>query len=219
MNILAIDTSASACSVALQTASQTFSKHILAPKQHTQIILPLIRELVTAANLTLADLDAISYGCGPGSFTGIRIANSVAQSLAYALKKPLIQISSLAALAYTAYMKNPSFTQFLVAVDARMNQLYWAKYEVLAEDHVEVMGEEVLCESHQISPPPPGEWYAVGDAWTLYNTQIIKQLPNPPNYLDTELCADAQAILKLAARKLQLGENISPIFATPAYLR
>ena len=103
MKILAFDTSTSACSIALLNHEQITSFHEIAPMQHTKIILPQIKQLLLNAKLELNQLDAIAYGCGPGSFTGIRIANSIAQALAFAQDKPLIQISSLAVLAQSAY--------------------------------------------------------------------------------------------------------------------
>src|SRR5690349_9145853 len=127
--ILAFDTSTSACTVALQNGDFVSVRHQLAPKQQAQLILPMINELLSSTSLTANELDAIAYGCGPGSFTGIRIASSVAQGIGFAINKPIIPVSSLAALAQTAFLEQ-QWTRLLVAVDARMGKIYWANYVI-----------------------------------------------------------------------------------------
>src|SRR5574337_2025289 len=99
MNILAIETSSTVCSVALYWDGDIVSKQVLDPNQHAKVILPMIDELLSIAEINIKKLDAIAFGCGPGSFTGLRIAASVAQGLALAHHLPLISISSLQALA------------------------------------------------------------------------------------------------------------------------
>src|SRR5471032_2163673 len=105
MKILAIDTSANACSVALLINNETLSSHKVIPMQQAQLILPMIEELLLTANITLNQLDALAFGCGPGSFTGVRIAASVAQGLAVAHDLPVISVSSLQALAQAAFLQ------------------------------------------------------------------------------------------------------------------
>src|SRR5690606_29845388 len=103
MKLLAIDTSAQACSIALQIDDEVKVWHEVVPMQQAQLILPRINQLLQESNLSLNQLDAVAFGCGPGSFTGVRIATSLAQGLGYALNIPLIPISSLAGLAQAAY--------------------------------------------------------------------------------------------------------------------
>src|SRR5579871_1229278 len=100
--ILAFDTSSQVCSVALLNGETITSSYQIAPMQQAKLILPMIQKIIKAANITLDELDAIAYGCGPGSFTGMRVANSVAQGLGFAKHLPLIRISSLAILAQSA---------------------------------------------------------------------------------------------------------------------
>src|SRR4051812_31549034 len=121
--ILAIDTSTDACSAALLINGIVREKFRLAQRQHVQLILPLIHELLLEANLTLKQLDAIAFGCGPGSFTGLRIAASVMQGLAYAIDLPVIAVSSLQALAQGVY-REFSANNVIVTMDAHMQSCY-----------------------------------------------------------------------------------------------
>jgi tRNA threonylcarbamoyladenosine biosynthesis protein TsaB len=156
MNILAFDTSASACSIALQKGEEIHCLHKIAPMQQAKLILPMIESLLAKTSLTLDDLDFIAYGRGPGSFTGIRIANTVAQGLAFAAKKPLVAISSLAILAETVCMKQKC-RQARVVVDARMGQVYWADYEIGHRGHVELRGVEQLSALDALNLPETDE--------------------------------------------------------------
>src|SRR5947207_12896412 len=129
MNLLAIDTSASACSLALQSGETVRVQHALLPLQQAARILPLLDELLRSAGLSPMDLDAIAFGQGPGSFTGLRIAASVAKALAFAAEAPVIPVSSLAVLAAGAAKSLSAGTRLIVAVDARMEEIYWAAFE------------------------------------------------------------------------------------------
>ena len=128
MNLLAIETSDAACSIALQVGDAIHARHEVIPMQQSQVVLPWIDELLRAKSITLNQLDAIAFGCGPGSFTGIRLATSIAQGLGYGAGLPLIPVSSLAILAQTAY-QTLGWDRVLVAVDARMQEIYTGAYE------------------------------------------------------------------------------------------
>lgn len=129
IKILAIDTSTDACSVALYLNNRVESKSCIAPKKHTELILPMIRDLIQNAALVLQDLDALAFGCGPGSFTGIRIASGIIQGLGYGLNKPILPVSTLRAIAQGAYHKKGS-KEVLAILDARMQEVYWGLYKV-----------------------------------------------------------------------------------------
>ncbi len=102
MNILTFDTATEACSVALQCGDAVYYRHEIAPQQHAKILLPMIQALITEANIKLSDLDAIGFGCGPGSFMGVRLATGMAQGLGFGLQIPLIPISTLQTIAQSA---------------------------------------------------------------------------------------------------------------------
>ncbi len=126
MNLLAIDTSTEQASVALSFNGTYFSDEQANQKTHAQFLLPMIDALLTAANTSLAQLDGIVFGCGPGSFTGLRIACSIAKGLAYAHDLKIIPMSTLASIVWSIRkeLKEPN-VPVLAVLDARMHELYW----------------------------------------------------------------------------------------------
>ena len=222
MNILAFDTSSSACSVALYSEDkdpqgQTLSLHEVAPMQHTSIVLPMMQSLLDATGLTLAGLHAIAFGCGPGSFTGIRIAASLAQGLAFANHLPVVPVSSLAATAQAAYMSH-GWERLLVAVDARMSQIYWCAYHIENGIVVPDFPEELVTPDavHKVME---AEWYAIGDAWKAYGNQLIECIGRKPCQVDTEQLPSAEAVLYLAKERFCKGDWVEASDALPVYLR
>lgn len=129
MNVLAIDASTDKASVAVKAGDKLFCLEQDSVKTHAQLILPMIERLMAQACVQLNQLDGIVFGCGPGSFTGLRIACSIAKGLAYAHDLNLIPVSSLAALAWAAREQEQySSLPVLAVIDARMNELYWAYF-------------------------------------------------------------------------------------------
>ena len=125
--ILAIDTSINCCSVAIYKKKLIYSLAENCKKEHTLKILPMIKKILKIAKITLKDLNYIGFGNGPGTFTGIRIAIGIAQSLSLSLKIPIFAISTLSILAEKAWRKHKE-KNILVAVNAKIGQIYWAKY-------------------------------------------------------------------------------------------
>ncbi|MFA0231771.1 tRNA (adenosine(37)-N6)-threonylcarbamoyltransferase complex dimerization subunit type 1 TsaB, partial [Vibrio sp. 10N.261.45.A7] len=125
--ILAVDTATENCSVALVIGDQVFARSEEAPRDHTKKILPMVDEVLKEANVALTDLDAIAFGQGPGSFTGVRIGIGIAQGLAFGADLPMIGVSTLAAMAQGSYRKFGE-THVATAIDARMSEVYWARY-------------------------------------------------------------------------------------------
>lgn len=216
--ILVFDTSATACSVAIQNGEQIYSSHKIAPMQQAKLILPMIQTLLTEASLTFEDLDAIAYGYGPGSFTGIRIANSVAQGIAFAAKKPVIQISSLAILAQAAFLEHTS-RNWLVAVDARMDQIYWAYYQAGQKGCVELIGEEQLCTPDHASLPEKNDWCGVGDGWNKYTDTLVARIGFKPQTIYANQLPTAEILLPLAKVKFAESQWVMAADAAPCYLR
>lgn len=147
--ILALDSSSENCSVAVyhQQCMSLISQH--APRKHTQLILPLLKQELTNRHLVLADVDAIAFGSGPGSFTGIRIAAGVAQGLAYGLDVPIYAISNLKALALQSYLEN-GVHLVLACIDARMEEVYWGLFEVFEEVDSNTSDSEGVPKRYQI---------------------------------------------------------------------
>lgn len=129
MNVLAIDASTDKASVAVKAGDKLFCLEQDSVKTHAQLMLPMIERLMVQADVQLNQLDGIVFGCGPGSFTGLRIACSIAKGLAFAHDLHLIPVSSLAALAWAAREQEQySSLPVLAVIDARMNELYWAYF-------------------------------------------------------------------------------------------
>lgn len=122
--ILAIDTATENCSVALLVNDRVISRSEVAPRDHTKKVLPMVDEVLKEAGLTLQDLDALAFGRGPGSFTGVRIGIGIAQGLAFGAELPMIGVSTLAAMAQASYRLHGA-TNAAVAIDARMGEVYW----------------------------------------------------------------------------------------------
>lgn len=131
--LLAIDTSTDKASIALLVDGLSLSEEQDSQKTHAQMLLPMIDRLLAKADQRLSQLDGIVFGCGPGSFTGLRIACSIAKGLAYSQDLPLFPVSSLAAIAWAARQElQDSKTRILSVLDARMNEMYWSFFPELS---------------------------------------------------------------------------------------
>lgn len=214
MKILSIDTSSAACSVALLIDEEITATHKLIPMQQAQNILPMIENLLSSKNISFNQMDALAFGCGPGSFTGVRIAASVIQGLGYGLNLPIISISSLAALAQQAY-EDLHWKKLLVGIDARIQEVYCAAYEVNSEGFMSLVGNEIVCRPEDFIIPKGNDWYGVGNAWEVYTRDI----PFQPLEIDITRVPTASAVVRLARMKYLSQEWLSPAEALPVYLR
>ena len=153
--VLAVDTSCDACSVALMKDGQVHAEFMLAPREHSQRLLPMIDALLQQQGIKLSDLDAIAYGRGPGSFTGLRICLSVVQGLAFAADLPVIPVSTLETLALGAANthKVADGDYILAALDARMEEVYWALYRVEQGQIIPVSEERVSAPNDVLASP------------------------------------------------------------------
>lgn len=213
MKILAIETSSAALSLALLCDQEVFSIHEILPLQQAQKILLKINDLITEANIRLEELDAISFGQGPGSFTGLRIAAGIAQGLAFGLDKPVIPISSLQALSLEGFNAF-GWRHLLIAIDARIQEVYFGRYAINAAGIPILQGKEIVTNPQHILIPE-GEWYGMGNGWALYAQKMLRL----PIAMDTERLPNACAILKLACYAFQNKNWISAEKALPVYIR
>ena len=129
MNILSVEASTESCSAALYTDEHIFLKQQIAPREHSKLLLNMIDEILKEAKINMPDINAFAYGVGPGSFTGLRIAASIVQGLAFGMNKMVVPVSTLQALAQAAW-KRFGMTQVFAALDARMNEIYFGFYEL-----------------------------------------------------------------------------------------
>ncbi len=219
MKLLALDTSHSACSLALLIDDEIHTSHHVAPMQQAQLVLPQLEALLHAHNIKLKDLDALAFGRGPGSFTGVRIAASVMQGLAFAADLPLISISSLAATAQGAF-DDLGWKKLMTGTDARIREVYWGKYAVNAAGLVELVGDEIVCAPNAITVPDDEDWYAIGNAWEEYQAAMLQCFSFKPLALDVSRMPMASAVAKLAQDKFKKQEwNKSIAESVPIYLR
>lgn len=166
--LLAIDTTGDVCSLALKDGSSLFECHQSMPRQHARQILPLLEQLFAEAGWARTSLDAVVYGRGPGSFTGIRIAAGIAQGIALGADCGVIPVSTLQTLAMEASHSKPDVASLWVALDARMSELYVARYRV-EQGFPYLQGNEALLKPDQLPEPPSTDARAttqlVGNGW------------------------------------------------------
>ncbi|WP_097460750.1 tRNA (adenosine(37)-N6)-threonylcarbamoyltransferase complex dimerization subunit type 1 TsaB [Mangrovitalea sediminis] len=218
MKLLALDTTAEGCSVALNLDGQIIEQFENAPRMHTRRIMPMIRELLRQSALKPADLDALAFGRGPGSFTGLRIAAGIVQGLAYGLGKPVLPVSSLAATALVAREQNPG--PVAVAFDARMAEVYWGTFRV-EEGRVQPLEEERVCPPDRLSLPTIGgdeRWLGAGAGWLLCD-EMPKSVCDAVTERLLEAIPTAGAIALLAQQAWLEGAAIDAAQAQPVYLR
>lgn len=216
MPLLALDTSSDACSAAVLTATGCFTAFELTPRAHTQLILPMVESVLKQANLQLAEMDAIAFGRGPGAFTGVRIATGVAQGLALAANKPVLPISTLAALAQQAYQQLQA-QKILVALDARMGEVYWGQFSV-CEGQVQLQGEEQVITPNALILPNDKEWLAVGSGWSAY-PDLAERAKWIVQAIYPDCLPSAEFIAQLAWQDYLAGKALPPEQAQPIYLR
>lgn len=218
MNILTLDTSSDACSAAVLCDDVCHTEFTVEPRAHTRLILPMIEQVLQQAGMALKDMDALAFGRGPGAFTGVRIAAGVVQGLALAADKPVIAVSTLAALAQQAYREQQA-ERVLVAVDARMDEVYWGQYE-LTGGLMQLQGEEqVLAPLDAPLPSAGSDWLAVGSGWREYAGVLQPRFSAFTDTFLTDYLPRAQYIAYLAAAGWQRGEAVDAERAQPVYLR
>lgn len=219
--ILAVDTSTENCSVALKVGEDIFAFCEMAPREHTTKILPMVERVLVEAGLKLNQLDALAFGRGPGSFTGVRIGVGIAQGLAFGADLPLIGVSTLAAMAQQSYRKCQS-VQVLSAIDARMGEIYVGGFLRLENGDWETTEPEVVIPPESLNPTfKKGVWSIAGTGWQTY-PDLAEQLKlNLKVELHTTgvLFPEAQDMLILAEQALMRGEGLDAQDAQPVYLR
>lgn len=216
MKLLALDTAATRCSVALIVGDGL--KELDAPAERVQAesVLPMVETLLKEAGLGLKDLDALAFGRGPGAFTGLRVAASVAQGLAFGAGLPVVPVSNLEALAASAYRRHGT-RRVLACLDARMQEVYWGAYGVQAGG-VEPLTAESLSPPAELDPPDAGPWFGAGSGWIAYGAALKARL-SALEGVDGALSATAGDIARLAERAFKEGRSVPPEQALPVYLR
>ena len=212
--LLALDTATEACSVALLHDGRVLSHYEVIPRLHAQRLLPMIQSLLAEAGIALSAVDALAFGRGPGAFTGVRIAVGVVQGLAFALERPVLPVSTLATIAQRAHREH-GVDQVAVAIDARMDEVYWGCYRAQAGE-MQLAGIEAVLPPEQVSLPRDnaGSWFAAGTGW-----RYAERLAVTPAATDATLLPHAEDLLRLAVHGWQRGEAVDADQAQPIYLR
>lgn len=216
--LLAIETSGTACSAALYCNGEIEQRYALAPRQHAALILPMIESLLVEAGIRVSQLDALAFGRGPGSFTGLRIAASVVQGIAFAAELPVIPVSTLAALALGG-MRESGEAQVLAALDARKGEIYWGAYRHVDEDIARLQGEECVCRPDAVTEPQYRDWVGAGSGWAAYGPQLMERTGERVVRVLPDLEPVARDVARLAIDAFRKGQVISPEQVRPVYLR
>ncbi len=212
--ILALETATEACSVAVLAGTAMYRRFEVRPRAHLRLLLPMVESVLTEAELDLGELDAIAFGCGPGGFTGLRIAAGAAQGLALGARLPVIPVSNLAALAAAA-MRDTTAPKVVVCQDARMGEVYWGTFDRGADDLPVASGPERVGPPEVVSVAG-SDWLGAGSGWLAYPqlhvdfAGVIESNPRWP---------DAADLVAIALRELHAGRVLAPELAAPTYIR
>lgn len=213
MKLLALDTSSEACSVALSAGDVIEERFAIVEQSHSQEILGMVQQLLTAAELSLSQLDAIAFGRGPGSFTGLRICAGVTQGLAFAADLPVVPVSSLAALAQGA-----DANRVFAALDARMGQVYYGAYE--RQEGVPVLvGQEAVAAPDSVPLPTGRGWVGAGSGWDHYAAELQNHFGAALEEVRSGRYPHAREIAVLARDAFNRGRVVPPEQAIPVYIR
>ncbi len=208
-----------ACSAALLIEGEVIERYELAPREHARLILKMIDAVLIEGDISLHSLDALAFGCGPGAFTGLRIAASVAQGIAFTTDLPTVPVSSLAAIAREG-ANQAGCSRIAVAVDARMQEVYWATYLVDQDETVKLSGTEKVCSSGLVALPK-GEkgkdWFGAGSGWGTYGDMLKDNLGI--EHFAEDCYPRAGDIATLGVAAYRQGNIVTPDRIVPVYLR
>lgn len=218
MKILALDTSTEACSAALYIDGDVDERFELAPREHTRLILPMIEDLLNQAGIKVNQLDALAFGCGPGSFTGVRISTGIVQGMAFAADLPVVPVSTLASIAQTIYQEY-QHPHVLAAIDARMGEVYWSQYILGDEDVMTLIGDESVISPEQVEADNSYNWVGAGTAWAAYQTELNQCLTQKLLHCYDACLPRSSSISQLAAVSFRQGHAMPAEKALPVYLR
>ncbi|WP_440056431.1 tRNA (adenosine(37)-N6)-threonylcarbamoyltransferase complex dimerization subunit type 1 TsaB (plasmid) [Pseudoalteromonas sp. T1lg65] len=213
-NLLAIDASTEALSIALHYEGKFLRHFEVCPQQHSQKILPLVERMLREADIGLSDLQGIVFGRGPGSFTGVRISTAVAQGLAYSTGLKLVGVSTLQAMAQQALMETNN-KNVIAAIDARMGEIYLAQYDDQQNNLIRLSGDEQVIKPEEVSGDF-SDFIAVGTGWQAY-PQLAEKIQCSVN--DNITLPDAYYMLFIADEAFEHQQAVDAANAQPQYVR
>jgi tRNA threonylcarbamoyladenosine biosynthesis protein TsaB len=222
--ILAIDTSTAWCSVALSLGDETpILRHELVSAGASQLLLPWVETLLDEADIALKELDVIAIGIGPGAFTGVRLGVAAVQGLAISCDLAILPVSSLDAIA-AQLIRTPDFEMakprnFVIAIDARMDEIYWAKYvySTQKQDLPKRIGDVHLSKPEELDLTDIQ--FLAGSALKVYGDRLFSKTALPTSALDAQIHLTALGILDCAKQALKEGRQINVRELEPLYVR
>jgi tRNA threonylcarbamoyladenosine biosynthesis protein TsaB len=212
MKLLAFETATEACSVALFVDGAVRERFELAPRRHAELALPWAEALLAEAGIARSQLDAVAAGRGPGAFTGVRLAISIAQGIALALDRPVVPVSTLATLAMQ------SEGDAIAAIDARMGEVYLGAFRRAGED-VQALAPETVVKPADASTPQGAGWHGIGTGFAAADGALRTRLQAQLGTVDASALPHAADVARLAALAYARGEALAPERVEPAYLR
>ena len=213
MNLIALETSSRLISVALWREGEIIERSHDHPNAGSELILPWVRELLAESGIALSTLDGIAFGSGPGGFTGLRLACGVAQGLAFGADLPVVGVGSLEALALASGEQH-----VYACIDARMNEVYAAAYEIVDDQPVEMLAP-VVTPPASVPLPEGGNWVGCGDGFLAYDQLLRQRLGDFLDSLHPLVMPTAAAVARLAAPRFARGEGTAAMHAAPLYVR
>lgn len=216
MRVAAIETSTQWCSVALWCDGEIIGMERDAGQGHGELLLPMLERVLVLGGVSIRELDAVAFGAGPGSFTGLRIACGVAQGLAYAHDLPVIGVSTLEALA-----EESGAARVFACLDARMREVYAAALErsvTPAAGWRWISGPECV-RPDAVTLPVTGEWIGCGDGFAAHADALRARLGARLVRVRAGLRPSAVAVARIAAHRAAAGEGVDAALAVPVYVR
>lgn len=217
MNLLALDTATDACSAAVWLDGRLHGRCELAGRSHTQRLPQLVQQVMAEAGLPFGALDGLVCGVGPGSFAGVRIGVAYTQGLALGLDRPVLGVTSLAMLAMASLAESPDDARVLVAIDARMAEVYFQPFARDAQGLPQPLAEARVCAPTAV-PAQIGDWLATGTGWGAYPEALRAATQAQLSTVQPDALPDAAAALRIAAPRFA-AEACDAARLMPVYLR
>jgi tRNA threonylcarbamoyladenosine biosynthesis protein TsaB len=209
----AIETSTEWCSAALWIDGEISAIERQVGQRHAEFALPMLERLLVRARIGAGELDAVAFGAGPGSFTGLRIACGIAQGLAFARELPVIGVSTLEAIA-----EESGAPRVFACIDARMHELYYAAYERV--DGAWRPAIPAACAAPaRVERPSGGGWVGCGNGFAAGGAALRDALEGSLAAVRPWIRPSAAALARLAAPRLAAGQGADSALAAPLYVR
>ena len=196
---------------------RVFAVSEITQRGHSECILGMLDQLFHQANCQLTDMDALVFGRGPGSFTGVRVGVAVAQGIAFAQDLPVLPVSTLAAVAQAAYAKH-GVSEISVALDARMGEVYHADF-VVKDGLATAVSDEQVCAPEKVRPFDPQIGFGAGSGWAVYAPTLSENFGAQLSAVDAAIYPSAEAMLPLAKQMFADHQALPAYQALPVYLR